>query len=307
MAGNIYMIAGAGGNIAVSAGGDGVLLVDSGVASQAEKVVAAIQGITATLRPDDRPDAASPFANTWQATHAFAPPAIRAIINTSADAEHVGGNENIRKSSLFHPLGVLGEDEQGSETILAQEMVQRRMLAAKAPEAAVPTNTYFAQKYSLHRFFNNQAVQLYHMANAVSDGDSVVHFRRSDVIVTGDVYLADSYPPIDIAKGGSIDGEINALNKIFDLCVTEYMSQGGTMIIPGHGWIGDAADLGYYRDMLMILRERIQSMIDRKMTLAQVKAAKPTMDYDPEFGRQPGVAARFVEAVYRSLTEKKPQ
>jgi hypothetical protein len=83
------------------------------------------------------------------------------------------------------------------------------------------------------------------------------------------------------------------------------MSQGGTMIVPGHGWISDAADVGYYRDMLIIVRDRVQSLVDRGMTLAQIKAAKPTLDYDPLYGRQPGATARFVEAVYRNLAEKK--
>jgi glyoxylase-like metal-dependent hydrolase (beta-lactamase superfamily II) len=142
------------------------------------------------------------------------------------------------------------------------------------------------------------------MPNAVTDGDSAVWFRRADVIVAGDVYNSDIYPPIDVDRGGSIDGEIDALNKLADMCVTEFMSQGGTMIIPGHGWMSDAADVGYYRDMMMILRDRIQAMIDKGMTMAQVKAAKPTMDYDPEYGREPGVTARFVEAVYRSLKDK---
>lgn len=105
-------------------------------------------------------------------------------------------------------------------------------------------------------------------------------------------------------RGGSIDGTIDALNKLADMCVTEFMAQGGTMIVPGHGWISDAADLEYYRGMMIIVRDRIQAMIDMGMTLAQVKAAKPTMDYDPEYGREPGVTARFVEAVYRSLQEQ---
>jgi hypothetical protein len=132
-----------------------------------------------------------------------------------------------------------------------------------------------------------------------------VWFRRADVIVAGDVYNSDIYPPIDVDRGGTIDGEIEALDTLIDMCVTEFMSQGGTMVIPGHGWMSDAADVGYYRDMLMIIRDRIQAMIDTGMTLAQVKAAKPTMDYDPEYGREPGVTSRFVDAVYRSLMEKK--
>jgi glyoxylase-like metal-dependent hydrolase (beta-lactamase superfamily II) len=132
-----------------------------------------------------------------------------------------------------------------------------------------------------------------------------VWFRKSDVIVTGDVYNSDIYPPIDTEKGGSIDGEIAALNRLADMCVTEYMAEGGTMIVPAHGWVSDAADLGYYRDMMVIIRNRMQSMIDKGMTLQQIKAAKPTMDYDPLYGREPGVTSQFVEAVYRSLTQKK--
>ena len=179
------------------------------------------------------------------------------------------------------------------------------MREANAADLMVPTDTYFGEKRTMFRFLNNQAVQVFHMPNAVTDGDSVVFFRRSDVIAAGDIYNSEIYPPIDVDKGGSIDGEIEALNKLVDMCVTEFMSQGGTMIIPGHGWISDAGDLGYYRDMMIIIRDRIQVMIDKGMTLAQVKAARPTMDYDPEYGREPGVTARFVEAVYRSLKEKK--
>jgi cyclase len=145
---------------------------------------------------------------------------------------------------------------------------------------------------------------LFHAPNAVSDGDTMVWFRRADVIAAGDIYNSDVYPPIDVDRGGSIDGVIDALNRLVDMSVTEFMSQGGTMIVPGHGWISDAADVGYYRDMLMIVRDRIQGMADKGMTLAQVKAAKPTMDYDPLYGRQRGATARFVEAVYRSIEKK---
>jgi glyoxylase-like metal-dependent hydrolase (beta-lactamase superfamily II) len=304
-AGNVYVIAGAGGNIAASIGGDGVLLVDSGAEPAADKVLAAIDDLNKQIRPPERPDAASPFGDTWQATHAFAPTSVRTIINTSALPDHVGGNAKIRNSKEFNPLGVLGEEEQGSEVILAQEAAAKRMGEMGLPDDGIPTNTYFSLHYNMHRFFNNQAVQVTHMANAISDGDSIVFFRKSDVIATGDLYIADQYPPIDVDKGGSIDGEITALNKVFEMCVTEFMSQGGTVIIPGHGFLSDAADLGYYRDMLTVVRERVQKMVDGKMTLAQVLAAKPTMDYDPEYGREPGVTAKFVEAVYKSIATKK--
>jgi cyclase len=302
VAGNVYLIAGAGGNIAVSSGGDGVIMVDAGAAAASEKVLAAVRQVVQTLRPAEMPDSASPFASTWQVTHAFPDPMIRLIINTSGNPDHVGGNANILKSPMFRLLGY--RDPSLSLQILAHELVQRRMLESKAPDLA-PTDTYSSDKYTMYRFLNNQAVQIFHMPNAITDGDSAVWFRRSDVIVTGDVYNSDIYPPIDVDRGGSIDGEIEALDKLAEMCVTDFMSQGGTMIIPGHGWISDAGDLGYYRDMMMVIRDRIQALIDKGMTLAQVKAAKPTMDYDPEYGREPGVTARFVEAAYRSLKEKK--
>jgi len=179
--------------------------------------------------------------------------------------------------------------------------VQSRMVDAKAPDMLVPTDTYLSDKYTLYRFFNNQAVQLFHTPKAVTDGDTIVWFRRADVIAAGDIYNSDIYPPIDVDRGGSINGEIDALNTLIDMSVTEFMAQGGTLIVPGHGWISDAADVAYYRDMLMVIRDRITAMADKGMTLAQVKAAKPTMDFDPEYGREPGVTSRFVEAVYRSL------
>jgi glyoxylase-like metal-dependent hydrolase (beta-lactamase superfamily II) len=267
----------------------------------------AIRQAVARLRPPDMPESASPFNSTWQATHTFADPKIRMIINTSDNPDHVQGNAAIRKSPMFGPLGdgpayQLGTSSGSSQQNLAHINVQQRMLESNAANA--PTDTYFTDKYTLYRFFNGQAVQILHMPNAITDGDSIVWFRRSDAIATGDIYNSDMYPPIDLARGGSIDGEIDALNRILDMSVTEYMSQGGTMFVPGHGWISDSGDVGYYRDMLMIIRDRIQSLIGKGMTLQQVKAAKPTMDYDPEYGRQPNVTARFVEAVYGSLKKK---
>jgi glyoxylase-like metal-dependent hydrolase (beta-lactamase superfamily II) len=286
-----------------------VFLVDTGVAAASDKVLSVIRQLGHMLRPPEMPDAASPFNGTWLATHSFVEPKIRMIINTNDDSDHVGGNANIRKSPMF---GALGEgaayqaqlSSGSSQQIFAHLKVQERMLDTKMQDLA-PTDTYFTEKYTMYRFFNNQAMQIFHMPRAITDGDSAVFFRRSDVIVTGDIYNSDIYPPIATDRGGSIDGEIAALNNLVNMCVTEFMSQGGTMIIPGHGWVSDAGDMGYYRDMLIVIRDRIQDLINKGMTLEQVKAAKPTMDYDPEYGREPGATAHFVEAVYRSLTDKK--
>ncbi|MEQ1886951.1 MAG: MBL fold metallo-hydrolase [Bryobacteraceae bacterium] len=303
--GNIFLVAGGGGNVAVSSGGDGVLMVDAGAAAASPKILEAITQVTRMPKPAPRGSIASTFASVWQSTHSQAPPAIRMIIDTNDSADHAGGNANIASSKIFKPIGVEGADQAASEVILSHESVQQRMIAANVGVRAQPTNTYFSERYRLHRFFNGEGVEVVHMPSAITDGDSVVWFRGSDVIATGDIFNSDAYPQIDLERGGSVQGLISALEKITDLSYPEYMGQGGTMIVPGHGWISDAADIGYYRDMVIVVRDRIQDMVGKKMTLAQVKAAKPTMDYDPLYGRTPGSTAKFVEAVYRSLTEKK--
>ena len=298
VAGDVYMLGGAGGNIAASVGGDGVIMVDAGATQASEKVLETIRRIAEVLRPPGSPDSASPFGATWQVTHAFPEPVIRMIINTNDSPDHTGGNANIRMSPMFRPIS-------GGLAIYSHDMTQLRMTDAKLPDLAIPTVTYSADKIIMHRYLNNQAVQIFHMPNSITDGDSAVWFRRADVIATGDVYNSDIYPPIDVSRGGSIDGEIESLGKLVDMCAPEYMSEGGTMLIPGHGWLSDAGDLNYYRDMIVIIRDRIQEMIKKGKSLEQVKAAKPTLDYDPEYGRQQGVTANFVAAVYSSLQEKK--
>ncbi len=144
-----------------------------------------------------------------------------------------------------------------------------------------------------------------HVPNAHTDGDSLVLFRGSDVISAGDLYVTTSYPVIDPARGGSIDGYIAGLNRLLDLMIPEYQTEGGTMVIPGHGRLSDAADVGTYRDMVTIVRNRVKNMVDRGMTLAQVKAARPTKDYDPRYDTPAWTKDMFIEAVYTSLTAKK--
>lgn len=302
--GNVYMLAGAGANIVLSVGGDGIVMIDSGAAQATDKVLATIPQVIQPPRPPVMRDSASPFADTWQVTHSQALPQIRMIINTSPDPENTGGNEKIRESKLFRAIGTQG-DEEASEVIFAHENVQKRMIDANASLDAQPTHTYFSGRYRLHRYFNGEGIEVLYLPNAHTDGDSAIWFRGSNVIATGDVFNSDSYPVIDVDKGGGIQGVIDALVMLTDMCYPEYMSQGGTMVIPGHGWISDAADIGNYRDMVIVVRDRIKDMVDKGMTLQQVKAAKPTMDYDVLYGRQKGATAQFVEAVYRSLKEAK--
>jgi glyoxylase-like metal-dependent hydrolase (beta-lactamase superfamily II) len=268
--GNVYMLVGGGGNTTVHAGKDGVLVVDTKLASQAERLIAAIRKIS------DKP--------------------IRYVLNTSADADLTGGNEKVADAGRTITGGnVAGFNAGFPATMVAHEKVAARMREAGAPPAGWPMDTYFVEGKDL--FVNGEAVQLLHQPAAHSDGDSLVFFRRSDVVSTGDIFVPDRYPVIDVAHGGSINGVLAALNRILDITVPADKQEGGTMVIPGHGRLCDEADVVEYRDAMTIIRDRIQDHVKKGRTLEQVKAARITQDYDPLYG--PSDA--FVEAAYRSL------
>jgi hypothetical protein len=196
--------------------------------------------------------------------------------------------------------------------VIAHENVLTRMSApagkeAPAPNAIWPTISYFDEFYKLPTFFNGEGVIVYYEPAANTDGDSIVHFRRSEVISTGNIFSTISYPVIDLAKGGSVQGVIRGLNHILDLAITENRSQGGTWIIPGRGRLSDSADVASYRNMVVMIRDRVQSLIDKGMTLEQAKAARISLDFDGRYGSTTGpwTTDMFIEAVYRSLQEKK--
>ena len=286
---NFYMIAGAGGNIGFQVGADGVVVVDSGAAANADAVVAAIKKVTA--QP------------------------IRYVINTSADADHVGGNETVAKAgqTLFTQggIGVGADFLGGAASILSVEQVLTRMSGqggkpSPFPVAAWPTETFNQPRK--YMYLNGEGIEILHQPAAHTDGDAVVFFRRSDVVVAGDIFDTTRFPVIDVAKGGSIRGEIVALQKLVDTAIPSVpivSREEGTLIIPGHGRICDQLDVVEYRDMVVIIRDRVQAMINAGATVDQVKAARVTADYDTRYGANSGpwTTAMFIEAVHNSLKQ----
>ena len=316
--GNIYVLMGGGANITLSVGLDGVLMVDSGSADKSDQVLAAIRTVqqwveakTAAAAPPVLYGAETRNSIT-EARRADAPPKpIRYIVATSIAPDHIGGNVNLSSSGRTftggNVAGQLADVSQGA-AILGHENLQTRMANTPAgqptvPTRALPTDTYPTDSMKLSNFFNGEGIVLMHQPAAFTDGDTIVHFRGSDVIAAGEVFRTTTYPVIDVAKGGTINGVIEGLNHIIDLAVPEFRSEGGTLVIPAYGRISDIADVSYYRDMTTILRDRIQDMAKKGMTLEQVKAAKPTADYDGRYGATTGpwTTDMFIEAVYKTL------
>ena len=285
--GGVYMLVGPGGNITVQAGKDGVFLVDTMYAQVSDKVLAAIR--TISQGP------------------------IRYIVDTHVHQDHTGGNELLRKAGSTITGGNVSADIKDSAEgaqIIAHQNILNRMSSANAgqpasPSAAWPTDTFLTEEKDV--FFNNEGIQIIHIPNAHTDGDSIVFFRKSDVISTGDLFTTTMYPLIDLDRGGSYQGFIAGLQKIIDMIIPVYGQEGGTMLIPGHGRLCDLGDIIEYREMAVIIRDRVQDMINRGMTLEQVKAAKPTLDYDPLYGSTTGfwTTDKFVEAVYKSLKDNR--
>jgi cyclase len=277
--GSVSMVAGAGGNITVQAGRDGIVLVDTGLGTMSDKVLQLIRPLS-----------------KGQITY---------IINTDHRSDHVGGNETFAKSG--RPLAI-DRASGASVMIVAFNTVLDRMSAptgqaAPTPEKAWPNDTYSTPQKNL--FFNGEAIQVFHQP-ATTDGNSIVFFRHSDVISTGDLFDPTEYPIIDLKSGGSLQAIIDGLYRIKQIAIPADHQEGGTMLVPGHGRICDVADLAVYHQMLVIIRDRLQDMIKQGMTLEQVKAAKPTRDYDPIYGSDTGnwTTDMFVEAAYKSLTAK---
>ena len=281
--GNVWLIAGAGGNIAVQAGEQGVIVVDTGARGLGDAVIEAIAGIT------DRP--------------------IRYIINTSIAAQHVGGNETLARL----PGGSTSGAEGGAlVSVIAQENVFFKMSApgpngeSPYPVGAWPSDGYYAPQRGM--IFNGEAIDIIHVPNAHSDGDSLVVFRGSNVLVTGDAYTNTSLPLVHYAAGGTYAGTLAALNRMLDIAIADHLMEGGTYIIPGHGYVADEADLVEYRDMVHIIRDRMRRMVvEDGLTLAQVRAARPVIGWEGRYARPEWTVDMFIEAVYDEFLEERGQ
>jgi glyoxylase-like metal-dependent hydrolase (beta-lactamase superfamily II) len=310
--GNIYVLQGAGANITLSIGRDGVLVVDTGLAAMAEQVLAAIRRLQDQLDLRDKPlgGGAETRSSVADRNIESPPKPIRYIINTHVHPDHVGANQVLRRAGTTftggNVTGNISDATQGA-AIMAHEAVLTRMTSkdagAATPADAQPTDTYYTDTMKLSHFFNGEGVQLIHQPAAHTDGDTLVWFRGSDVVASGDVFSTTTYPVIDIKQGGTIDGVVEGLNRILRLSIAEFRTEGGTLIVPGHGRLSDSADVAYYRDMVTILRDRVRAMVEKRFTLEQVKAARPTADYDPRYGATSGpwTTDQFVEAAYVSL------
>jgi cyclase len=287
--GRVSMLLGAGGNITISVGSDGVMVVDTGAATMTDKVLAAIKSI-------------SPRG------------VIRYVVNTSERDDFVGGNEKLALAGNTIRFRVATDPRvsdaltKDRASIISFVSIFERMSAptgqvSKHPEDAWPDDTYSSTQKKL--YFNDEPVLIMHVPSN-TDGNSIVHFRLDDAISVGDLIDMTNYPYIDVKAGGSISQVVEALNRVLDLTVPDTKTELGTLVIPGHGRLLDQSDVAYYREMVGIIRDRIQDGIKHGQTLAQIKAAKPTLDYDPRFGHTSGpwTTDMFIEAAYRSLGGK---
>lgn len=282
---NIYMLVGQGGNVTVQVGGDGILIVDTQFDRMSDAILRAIREIS--------------------------PLPIRFIVNTHHHGDHIGGNANLRRAGATviggNMPGAVPYIEGGGAQVIAHENVVLRLSQLTGDQAVDPnlwpTNTFFNDEKRM--YFNGEGIQIIHEPRAHTDGDVVVFFRRSDVIAGGDFYRTTSWPRIDLAGGGSYEGTIDALNDLVNLMIPVYGQDGGTLVIPGHGRLSGIGDVLDYREMVIVIGDRLKHMIAEGMTLEQIIAARPAMDYEPVYAGAQGAEAtrQFLETAYQSLTQ----
>jgi glyoxylase-like metal-dependent hydrolase (beta-lactamase superfamily II) len=270
---SVQMVTGAGANVTVQIGSDGLLLVDTPPDALAPRVLEAIRAVSAGP--------------------------VHTVIATHVHPDHTGGTAAVAKLRGTQPVRVIGHDNVLRRMVSSPSEAPVASLRINAVTSLPVTSTYFTPTRDF--FLNGEAIVLYHAPAAHTDGDTIVFFRGSDVISTGDVFAPDRYPVIDLQAGGTVNGVIAALNRILELAVPARNQEGGTYVIPGHGRLCDEAEVVEYRDMVTIVRDRVLDLRKKGMTLEQVKAAGPSRDYDTEYGDEATAADAFVDAVYRSL------
>jgi glyoxylase-like metal-dependent hydrolase (beta-lactamase superfamily II) len=267
VAGQVWLIAAGNSNVAVQVGAEGVLVVNPGPEEMADAVLAEIDRIAPAKR-------------------------IRVIIATDDHAAHVGGTAK---------LAVGRTPRAQRAAVIAHENASLRIAAADLSDLHAPTDVFFRGTREL--YFNDEPIQIIHVPAATSDGDVLVFFRESDVVVAGGVIEDLTYPVIHLDAGGTVNGTLAALNRVLDLTVAAWRAQGGTMVIPNEGRIYDEGDVAEYRDMVTIVRDRVQDAIANGRTLEQIEDARLARDYDGRYGATSGPASAdaFITTVYRSL------
>jgi cyclase len=261
----VYMLQGFGGNIGVSAGADGVILVDDQYAPLTDKIKAAL----AALNPGP----------------------IRFVLNTHWHFDHTGGNENFAKAGI-----VIVAHENVRRRMSAEQFMTTFAQSIKAsPAGALPVVTFTD---AVTFYYNGDSISAFHVAPAHTDGDVIVWFRHANVIHMGDTFFNGRYPLVDLASGGAVGGLIGAADRVLAI------ADANTKIIPGHGPLGDRAALQAYRTMLVTVRDRIQQAVAAGRTLAQVQAAKPTAEFDAVWGNGRITPVMFVEILYQDLSRR---
>lgn len=288
--GRVWLMAGGESNVTVHVGDVGVFVIDTGTQAMAAKLLAQIQRL----------------AQEQGGVHQE----IRMVVNTNGRADHIGGNQVIREAGSQVIGGEQSRQQRDFGTagaeVFAHENVLERLVAEGVDSELWPTDLEGFESDS--RRFSGEAVQIYHPRNANTDGQLIVLFRESDVLVTGDVVDMTGYPIIDVARGGTIAGLLVALNKVIDMAVPDRQSGGGTLIVPGHGRLVDQTDVVLYRNMITVIRNLVQYYKNQGKTLEEVLALEPSAGYDKRWGRTSGpwTTRDFITAVYQTLPDKGP-
>ena len=266
IAGGVYMLMGAGGNIGVSVGDNGVFLVDDQYAPLTPKIAAAVKAIR------DEP--------------------IRFVLNTHWHGDHTGGNENMGAAGAL----IVAHENVRKRMSVEQFLEAFNLRTPPSPPGALPVVT-FTDAVTFH--LNGDEIHVFHVRPAHTDGDAIVHFRTANAIHMGDIFFNGMYPFIDISTGGSIDGMIAAVNRVLGMIGAD------TKVIPGHGPLASGADLETYRDMLVGVRAEVMRHVVARRSLERVLAAKPTTRFDAKWGKGFLAPNQFVELVYRDLVSRR--